>query len=130
MYELVGTYVAFLILGAHAVTLEHSKLTVEEQITKALDAVALPVFNQSLELLDSFDTFFAGYCVVCSSKYRRCCLDTSYKILLSLIVKVAVLLQLLRLLALVTLIVKREAHREQQRVLGQPLERLEQEGGE
>lgn len=90
-----NTDVALFVLRAHAVALEHGELTVEEQIAEAFDAVTLPVFYKSLELFDGFDTLFAGNGVVRASKYRGCCFNTSSEVLLSLLVEVAVLLQLL-----------------------------------
>jgi hypothetical protein len=59
-----NAYFTLFVLRAHAVALEHSKLAVEQQLTEALDAVALPVFNQGLELFDGFDAFFTGDSVV------------------------------------------------------------------
>lgn len=70
-------------------------MTVEKQIAEPFDAVTLPIFYKGLQLFDGFDTFFAGDGVVCASKYRRCCVDASGKVFLSLVIEVAVLLQLL-----------------------------------
>jgi hypothetical protein len=93
---LYNTHVSLFVLRAHTVAFQHSKLAVQEQVAKAFDTVTFPVFYKRLELLDSFDTFFAGNGVVCASQYGRGCIDTSGEVFLPLLVEVTVLLQLLR----------------------------------
>lgn len=65
-----STHFALFVLRAHAVALEHRELAVEEQVSKAFDAVTFPVLYKSLELLHSFDAFFASDGVVRASKDR------------------------------------------------------------
>jgi hypothetical protein len=89
------SHLTLLVLGAHAVALQHSELAVEQQLAEAFDAMALPVFHQSLELFNSFDALFTGNSIVCTGKDRRCCVDTTDEIFFPLVVEVAVLLQLL-----------------------------------
>ena len=90
-----GTHLTLLILGTHAVALQHSELAVEQQLAEALDAVTLPVFYQGLELFNSFDALFTGNSIVCTGKNRRGCVDTAGEIFFPLVVEIAVLLQLL-----------------------------------
>jgi hypothetical protein len=97
---LSNTHVALLVLGAHAIAFEYRELAIKKQVAEALNAVALPVFYQRLELLNSFDTFFTGDGIVCACEHRRSCFDASCEIFLSSLVEVAVLLQLLAKLAL------------------------------
>lgn len=86
------TYIALFVFRAHTIALEHSKLAVKQQVTKAFDTVALPVFDEGLEFFNSLDAFFARNSVVCAGKYGRGCIDTSCEVGFSLLVKVAVLL--------------------------------------
>jgi hypothetical protein len=94
-----GTYLTLLILRAHAVTLQYSELAVEQQLAEAFNTVALPVFYQSFQLFNSFDALFTGDSIVCTGKDRRGCVDTTDEIFFPLIIEIAVLLQLLWMLA-------------------------------
>lgn len=88
-------YLSLLVLGGHALALQDCVLTVQEEIAESFYSVALPVFHECLELLNSLHALLAGDSVVGACEYRGRRLNTSRDVFSSSFVEVAFVSELL-----------------------------------
>lgn len=93
------TYLSFVLLPIHAVSFQDSVLTVEQKVAKSFNAVALPVFDQSLQLLNSFHSVFASYSRIDALEHCFCSINTIGNVVPEMLFEFTICAQVLRMSA-------------------------------